>query len=122
MKIDCIPCSPPITNSELVLSTEGHSSGVTSVAFAPDGNTIATASSDNTAIVWDAAKASMIRRIKKLPYGFIVLNSKDEPILLSKKAWAYLHTVYKDASGNLTIGSADLHPSWHDERAIEYQE
>jgi WD40 repeat protein len=37
------------------LTFQGHSEAVTSVAFSPDGNRLATASWDTTAKVWDAA-------------------------------------------------------------------
>ena len=35
------------------LKLRGHSGGVTSVCFSPDGRYIATGSYDNTAIIWD---------------------------------------------------------------------
>ncbi|WP_445631923.1 nSTAND1 domain-containing NTPase [Nostoc sp. DSM 114167] len=43
---------------------EGHSSAVYSVAFSPDGKTIASASSDNTVKVWDAVSAKEITTFK----------------------------------------------------------
>ena len=38
----------------------GHKSGVYSVAWAPDGNTLATASGDNTAKVWSATTHALL--------------------------------------------------------------
>jgi eukaryotic-like serine/threonine-protein kinase len=38
-----------------LLTLKGHTDGVSSVAFSPDGQRIVTASGDNTAKVWDAA-------------------------------------------------------------------
>ncbi|MEH1902744.1 MAG: caspase family protein, partial [Nostoc sp.] len=43
---------------------EGHSSGVNSVAFSPDGKTIASASSDNTVKLWNAATGKEITTLK----------------------------------------------------------
>jgi len=42
----------------------GHISPVTSVAFSPDGKTIASGSEDNTIILWDAATGEVRRQLK----------------------------------------------------------
>jgi WD40 repeat protein len=49
-----------VSKSDWRLSLSGHESAVTSAAFSPDGARIVTASSDNTARIWDAATAKEI--------------------------------------------------------------
>jgi WD40 repeat protein len=42
----------------------GHTAPLTAVAFAPDGKTLATASYDNTARIWDVATGNQLRTLK----------------------------------------------------------
>jgi hypothetical protein len=49
-----------VSKSDWRLSLSGHENAVRSVAFSPDGARIVTASSDNTARIWDAATAKEI--------------------------------------------------------------
>jgi WD40 repeat protein len=51
------------TAPELVLQM-GHFGGVWSVAFSPDGKQVLTGGTDDTAILWDAATATVLRRFE----------------------------------------------------------
>ena len=47
-----------------ILSLEGHTASVTSVAFSPDGRRAATGSQDNTAKIWDAQTGNEIPHLE----------------------------------------------------------
>ena len=53
-----------ISNVNLLMTLEGHSSIVLSVAWSPDGTKIASGSNDNTVRVWDAATGKLLRTLK----------------------------------------------------------
>jgi WD40 repeat protein len=49
----------------LLLTLQGHSSSINSVAFSPDGQRILTGSADNTAKVWEAASGKELLTLKE---------------------------------------------------------
>src|SRR5437588_124684 len=60
------PASRSITKNqqentpELILQT-GHTQGITSLSFSPDGNLLASASNDNTIKIWDVTTGRELR-------------------------------------------------------------
>ena len=52
-----------------LLTLKGHTEGVCSAAFSPDGSRIVTASWDNTAKVWDARSGTELLTLKGHGYG-----------------------------------------------------
>jgi len=56
----------------VIRTFEGHTSGVTSVAFSPDGKLLASGSYDGTIKLWEVATGSLVRTL----YGHTwVVNS-----------------------------------------------
>jgi WD40 repeat protein len=51
------------SSPECLFTLSGHTGEVLSVAFAPDGKTLASGSADNTVKVWDAATGTLLRTL-----------------------------------------------------------
>jgi WD40 repeat protein len=60
--------TPEIPREEATFVLEGHSAGVLSVAFSPDGNTIASGSVDDTLRLWSAKQGRLIRTMQGHPF------------------------------------------------------
>jgi WD40 repeat protein len=70
--------------AELVVQT-GHSADVTSVAFSPDGQTLASGSWDNTIKLWDVITLVLVRNNEPLGKEIIVTGKVSEKEALVKQ-------------------------------------
>ena len=52
-----------VSTSDLLFTRGGHTNGVNSISFSPDGKTLASASSDNTVRLWDVSTGNYIRSL-----------------------------------------------------------
>ena len=50
-----------VNSGKMLVKLFGHNSSVYYVAFSPDGQTLATASEDNTARLWSVTSGSMLK-------------------------------------------------------------
>jgi WD40 repeat protein len=101
------------TAPELVLQT-GHFGGVWSVAFSPDGKQVLTGGTDDTAILWDAATATVLRRFKGHKGYFktvcfsrdgksILTGSNDDTAILWNAATGAKRREFKGGDGSVDL-------------------
>jgi WD40 repeat protein len=104
---------PGATVPELVLQT-GHFGGVWSVAFSPDGKRVLTGGTDNAAILWDTATASVIRRFEGHQQGIegvafsrdgksILTGSSDDTAILWNAATGAKLRVFEGGQGSVAL-------------------
>ncbi|KAF3914547.1 hypothetical protein ABW20_dc0104170 [Dactylellina cionopaga] len=74
----------PTSWGPLMQTLEGHSRGVTSVAFSPDGKLLASASRDSMIKLWDAALGVLVQTLEG--YKDLVTFSPDGKLLASVSA------------------------------------
>jgi len=60
--------TPDIVQQQADVILEGHTAGVLSVQFSPDGNTIASGSVDDTLRLWSVSKSKLIRTMQGHPF------------------------------------------------------
>jgi WD40 repeat protein len=104
---------PGATVPELVLQT-GHFGGVWSVAFSPDGKSVLTGGTDNAAILWDAATATVVRRfvghtggIESVAFSrdgkWILTGSSDDTAILWDAATGTKLRVFRGGHGRVAL-------------------
>ena len=70
------PIEPPIKPERFLGELQGHSSAVFSVAFSPDGQTLASGSDDKTIRLWDVATG----KLRKILQGHKVLQGHKDRV------------------------------------------
>jgi len=89
------------TSGKFLRSLDGHKSGITALAWAPDGKTIATASHDKTVKLWDPSTGSEVRTIEGHTAPVLAIAFSNDGKLIASGGQGKVVLVHEAATGNL---------------------
>ena len=88
LALSLMPLASPTHAQNLLATLKGHSGRVRSVSFSPDGQVLASGSSDDTIKLWDVGSRREIATLKGHSYGVSSVSfSPDGQVLASTGSW-----------------------------------
>ena len=108
-------CFQTPTPEPIVLSTarilEGHSGGVLSLDFSPDGDLLASGSIDNTLRLWTVEDGSLLRTMYGHPFPILVLKFTPNGSFIITGSTDGLGRLWRVSDGKL-INTLEGHAGW----------
>ena len=97
----CRQTLPSLASKPQIVVQTGHTGAVMSVAFSPDGKTLASASWDNTIKLWDTATGQELRTLTGHTYWVAAVAFSPDGKTLASGGWDKTVKVWDVATGEL---------------------
>lgn len=98
------PITPPMWSLELQ-KLEGHTEGVSAVAFSQDGSLLASASADQTVRLWNPATGQETQKLRNVGYNTTLVFTNDDKILV------FDHGTMLTGKESLLVPTSELFPN-----------